>query len=263
MTTEPAPPPEPDAAPDGQRTFRSGGPWTPSEDDELVAGLRAGLTVEALAEAHGRTAGAVAGRLARMAPDPDDDETVPKARARRIEWLRERLAADPGYDWRAPLEAALGPWQRPWTDAEDALVRDAWDHRRPLAGLAAALGVEEHFAVRRLLQLGLATGIVDATDRLGCTPGSVTAARRALALDAARTHVLVLVLAADGDIHHVSVHARQADADTARDRAVAALRDTGRRIEIAWTVAERQVDDGQPAGARPRTGRILVQGDPG
>lgn len=242
------------------RPSRSGTPWSPSEDDELVAGVLSGLTEDALAEAHGRTPGAIAGRLSLMVAGGEDD-LVPQTRARRVEWLRHRLAADPAYDWRTPLLAAVGRYQRQWTEAENVAVHNAWEARRDLADLAADLCVQEHFAVRRIIQLGLAPGIVEVTDRLGCTSGSVTAMRRAIALDAARTRVLVLVITVDDEVHHVSVHVRDDDADVARERVVAELRNRGGRREVAWTVAARQVDDGDPAGGKRRSGRVVVHGD--
>lgn len=159
------------------------------------------------------------------------------------------------------LTAALGPYQRPWSADEDTALRDGWEQRRPLAELAAACNVEEHVLVRRLVQLELASGVVDATDRLGCTPGSVAATRRALALDAARTQVQVLVVIADDALLHVSLHAQEHDALTVRDRVVAAQRETGILQEINWSVTTRQVDDASTPTRRPRSGRIRVQGD--
>lgn len=238
---------------------RAGSPWASEEDDRLVRGLADGLTVEALAEAHGRTVSAVRGRVARMAP-PDDDD-VPAGRTARVQWVRDRLVTDPGYDWRAVLHASLSPYQRPWTAEEDAEARAGWESRRPLPEFAAAFGVEEHVMARRLVQLGLADGIVEVTDRLGCTPGSVTAVRRALALDAARTRVLVLVVVADGTLLHVSLHADDTDALHVRDRVVAGQRETGRRVTLDWTLTNRQVEDIEPSSGATVSGRTVVQGD--
>jgi hypothetical protein len=33
---------------------------------------------------------------------PTGDETLPKTHSKRVEWLRERLADEPDYDWRTP-----------------------------------------------------------------------------------------------------------------------------------------------------------------
>jgi hypothetical protein len=48
----------------------AGKPWSQEEDDRLVAGFDAGQTVEALAEAHGRSRFAVEARLARYGKVP-------------------------------------------------------------------------------------------------------------------------------------------------------------------------------------------------
>lgn len=169
-------------------------------------------------------------------------------------WLRERLLAEPGYDWRSPLAAALGPYQRVWTVAEDALLQRAWELQQGLPEVAAAMQVEEHVVVRRLTQLGLAEGVVDATDRLGFTPGSVAGVRRSLALDAARTKILVLVLLTDQHLHHISAHVCDEDAEAVRDRIVAELRQQGSRSEVRWSLAWRQVEAVTPSGGRTRTG---------
>jgi hypothetical protein len=48
----------------------AGKPWSKEEDERLVAGFDAGQTVEALAEAHGRSRFAIEARLARYGKVP-------------------------------------------------------------------------------------------------------------------------------------------------------------------------------------------------
>ena len=50
----------------GQLPGKAGNPWTPEEEAKLVQRFEAGLKIEALAEEHGRTAGAIASRLAKL-----------------------------------------------------------------------------------------------------------------------------------------------------------------------------------------------------
>lgn len=77
---------------------RHGHPWDATEDAQLVDRVREGLELEELAGRHGRSAGAIRARLARFVthPAPEPDEV--------LEWLRARLAAEPGYPWRAVME---------------------------------------------------------------------------------------------------------------------------------------------------------------
>lgn len=159
--------------------YRAGAPWTTAEDERLVRGLLDGLTVDDLAHAHGRTVGAVAARLSHMVPGPSDPDNadvtsepaVPRGRAKRVEWLREELIAAPGYDWRAQLTHTLGAYERPWTPEEDARVTHAWETAERLEDVSAAVGVEGHLVVRRLIQLGLAADFVGRHRSLPKQPG--------------------------------------------------------------------------------------------
>ncbi|WP_380164662.1 hypothetical protein [Jannaschia sp. R86511] len=247
--------------------YQAGGPWRRDEDDRLVRGLLDGLTMDELAEAHGRTVGAVSARLSSMAPEPSDpDEAgdpaggspVPRGRAKRVEWLREELLADPAYDWRARLTQALGASQRQWTAAEDARVTLAWETAERLEDVSIALDVEGHVVVRRLVQLGLADDVVEATDRCQCHPDSVAGVRRRMALKDRQTRVLVLVLLADDELQHVSLHANEADAEVLLARLIGDLRGRGRHTEARWTLAWRQVESDTAPTGKPRTGHVQL-----
>jgi hypothetical protein len=170
----------------------------------------------------------------------EDDPDTPTSRTRRVEHLRGLLDADPDYDWRSHLAAALAP-QRLWSEADDDALRIAWQDAEPLPSLAARYGVGELILARRLIALRLADGIVEVTDRLGCTPGGAADVRRALASDAAATAVAVLVVVAEGTVAHVSAHPDRQSAASARDAVCARLLTDG-RIQAEWTVAVRQVD---------------------
>jgi hypothetical protein len=81
---------------------RVGAPWRDVEDEQLVTELREGLSWEDIAATHHRKTGGVRSRAVRM-QDPGPDTTA--------NTLRDRLAADPAYDWRGPLgrSAARAP----------------------------------------------------------------------------------------------------------------------------------------------------------
>lgn len=253
---------------DGVPLYRAGAPWSTSEDGALVQGLVDGLTVENLAETHGRTPTAIMSRLSRMVPEPDDPEAastvtrvpVPAGPRKRVTWLRDHLSADPDYDWRSRLNETQSPAQRLWTSENDALLTQVWETEDNLAGVSSTLRVEEHVVVRRLVQLGLAANHVEATDRLRCSPGSVADVRRRLALNAASTRVLVLVLLADGELHHVSLHANEADAELLLAQLVNDLQQQGEHSEAQWTLGWRQVEARSQSTGPTQSGVIHLDG---
>lgn len=59
---------------------RNGEPWTPSEDDYLLASWRSGIPIRDIANAHGRTEGAITSRLPRIGviEERDGAGTAPK-----------------------------------------------------------------------------------------------------------------------------------------------------------------------------------------
>ncbi|GGV12507.1 hypothetical protein GCM10010260_59040 [Streptomyces filipinensis] len=73
---------------------RRGCAWSEEEDAQLVEGVREGLALSELAERHGRTTGGVHARLDRFVLQSGSAVDDP------LDWLRSRLAADPGYAWR-------------------------------------------------------------------------------------------------------------------------------------------------------------------
>jgi hypothetical protein len=237
------------------RPGRSGEPWEAAEDARLVDGLRQGLDVTQLATDHGRTKGAITTRLARMVAEDDPD--APTSRTARVEHLRGLLDADPDYDWRSPLAAALAP-QQLWSEDDDDALRVAWQDAEPLPLLAIRYGVGELVLARRLIALRLADGIVEVTDRLGCTPGGAADVRRALATDAAATAVAVLVVVTEGTVAHVSAHPDLQSAASARDALCARLLTDG-RTQAEWTVAVRQVDVDPDASERGSTETGIVR----
>ncbi|WP_406089485.1 sigma factor-like helix-turn-helix DNA-binding protein [Streptomyces sp. NBC_01013] len=80
--------------PDQTAGARRGRAWSDEEDVELVEGVREGLALAELAERHGRTTGGVHARLDRFVSQSGSAVDDP------LDWLRSRLAADPGYAWR-------------------------------------------------------------------------------------------------------------------------------------------------------------------
>ncbi|NBE54721.1 TnsA endonuclease N-terminal domain-containing protein [Streptomyces boluensis] len=56
--------------------------------------MREGLGLSELAERHGRTTGGIRARLARFVPESGEAVDDP------LDWLRDRLATEPGYAWR-------------------------------------------------------------------------------------------------------------------------------------------------------------------
>lgn len=107
---------------------RHGHPWNAAEDAQLVDRVRDGLALEELAGRHGRSAGAIRARLARFVPHPvpEPDEV--------LEWLRARLAAEPGYPWQAVME------DHRYRDQQE---RTAARGRRPVQGRMRSEGRDQ------------------------------------------------------------------------------------------------------------------------
>jgi len=74
----------------GAEAARVGEPWTEEEHHDLVAELSAGLTLETIAAAHGRTVHAIEKRASLLVPAEGD---YPTTGAQRVLGLRERLMA--------------------------------------------------------------------------------------------------------------------------------------------------------------------------
>ncbi|HEV7755400.1 MAG TPA: hypothetical protein VGO94_06010 [Mycobacteriales bacterium] len=73
--------------------------------------------------------------------------------------------------------------------------------------------------MRHLIELGLASTLVEVTDRLGFTDGGPVHRRRTFALDPANTPITVLVGWNEDGVDHVSVHLDVADANRAQQGA--------------------------------------------
>jgi hypothetical protein len=98
-----------------------GARWTWDEDEQLVAGVRAGTDLSVIAERHGRTRGGIVSRLLKMIPAGED---IPQDE--QLGWIVARLA-DPGFDWRTPLGQSRRGRQDPAPPASGAdEVLDIW-----------------------------------------------------------------------------------------------------------------------------------------
>jgi hypothetical protein len=122
--------PSGDVAPSGDDDAepRAGSPWTAAEDERLVDGLLSGSTVAVLAERHGRTPGAIQGRLLRMIPVREN-----VSREVAADWLLERLRSS-DYPWREVLESRAAARRtaravRAGRARSTADVADRADHR--------------------------------------------------------------------------------------------------------------------------------------
>jgi hypothetical protein len=73
--------------------------WTPEEEEILIAEVREGRDMTAIMEHHGRNRTGIEERLVMMVPEeaqvPDDE---------KLDWIVDRLIADPNYDWAAQIE---------------------------------------------------------------------------------------------------------------------------------------------------------------
>jgi hypothetical protein len=177
-----------------------------------VEEVRSGLTWEDIAQVHGRKPDAIRARASLLVTETDD---TPRSRTKRAETLRELLADNPNYDWLTPLTNNL-PGQHLWSEAEDEALREAWQERTPLPDLAAAWDISELALVRHLIELELASTLVEVTDRLGFTDGGPVHRRRRFALDPGNIPITVLVGWNEDGVDHVSVHLDVADADRTR-----------------------------------------------
>lgn len=133
---------------------RAGERWTDEESTLLIELLRDGLPLVDIAARLRRGAEAVASHCQSLLP--------PGVRVRRAEdelVLRDELAADSDYDWRAGLRAEAA--QRGsfyWEPSGDAILRAGWEQRVRLDELVTATGASEIEVAVRLVALGLACG---------------------------------------------------------------------------------------------------------
>ncbi len=125
-------------------------PWTDEYNIELIELLRAGRRLGEIAEATGRSEGAVRTQCRNLLP-PDLPTSGNAVRT------LQALLSDPDYDWR---EAARARYRRArqvyWDIDMDIRLRSAWADRRRLAELTTEFDASEVEIARQLMRLGLA-----------------------------------------------------------------------------------------------------------
>jgi hypothetical protein len=209
-------------------------PWAEDDYLELVQCLCDGLSDAETAQRLGRTINALRARAQIMLPSGYHRLTA-------LEELRTRLRSDADYDWRTPVMATAqaNGWHF-WTRADEDVLARGWVASTPMTELTARLGVPETAIVRQLLGLRLAMSIDEITSRIGVMPGGDIALRQALAAGKAEARVWCVVVIARSAAAHISIHANQADAETARDKAIDRI-PAGRPAH--WWIAERVPGD--------------------
>ena len=224
--------------------------WRESEYRTIVSELRAGKDLTGIADDLGRTPSAVRAALRNFIP--------PQERVRAAEragWIRDRLAAEPEWDWWATVvdNHRHGP-SALWLTEHEHLTRQAWRERTPMPVLAQRLGTAEIEVAGFLRALGLAESLAEVADRLGATPGQALAKRVNAARDQDLSGGWVLVVdGAAGTVQHrsapirrhVSVHESRAAAEDGRDRVLYRHRRTAgdSSAPVWWTIAHRGVGD--------------------
>jgi hypothetical protein len=119
-----------------------GARWTPEEEEALVAAVRAGAALQAIAERHGRGRGGIESRLRKMIPA---DADVPKEE--QLGWIVGKLA-DPAFDWRTPL-AQSRPARRPSSEARPRSPAPAASSPAEVLGIWQAINHRELAGQRR------------------------------------------------------------------------------------------------------------------
>lgn len=227
-----------------------GASWRESEYRAIAARLRAGVELPAIAAELGRTPTAVQAVLRNFVPPGE------KVRAgERASWIRDRLAAEPDWDWwSVVVEHHTHSASSLWLTEHEHLARAAWRDRTPMPVLAQRLGTAELAVAEFLRALGLAENLAEVADRLGATPGHGLAKRVRAALDQDVSASWVLVVdGAEGTVkprsapvkRHVSVHESRAAAEAGRDRVLRwHRRNAGDSTNpVWWTIAQRGVGD--------------------
>ncbi|MEU1981609.1 hypothetical protein [Nocardia sp. NPDC019395] len=228
-----------------------GASWRESEYRTVVAELRAGRDLPDIAAELGRTPSAVRAALRNIIP-PEE-----KVRAGdRAGWIRDRLAAEPGWDWWAiVVDHHLHGPSALWLTEHEHTARRAWRERTPMPVLAQRLGTAEIEVAGFLRALGLAESLAEVADRLGATPGQALAKRVNAARDQDLSAGWVLVVdGAAGTVQHrsapvrrhVSVHESRDAAEAGRDRVLRRHRRAAGAgsAPVWWTIAQRGVGDG-------------------
>jgi hypothetical protein len=117
---------------------RVGKPWTPAEDEQLIAEFHAAVEFRDMAKMHGRTRGAIVSRLTKLG------EIQPKYRDE---------APDMESDFEVPKKnrAHAG---KPWTSEQDAELVRHYDAGLPLEEIAERLQRGVNAVEVRLIKLG-------------------------------------------------------------------------------------------------------------
>jgi hypothetical protein len=234
---------------------RAGEVWHDEEYAAVLEMAREGLSAERIAARVGRSVGAVRARL-RILLGPD----VAAAPGELERVLRQRLMADPDYDWRARVRAEVERAGRfYWSPERTAALRDGWARKLSMAELTRLTGAAELEVAGQLVACGLATSVAMVALQTRCDPESTLGLRARMALDRAASAVWVLVV--DGLRHgdrakafddettgkayrHVSIHGSRAEAERVRDELIAEHeRRGGRAADVGWTLAERTVGE--------------------
>ncbi|HZX03867.1 hypothetical protein [Kribbella sp.] len=227
--------------------------WTNAHNQQLVDGLRAGLTVDQLAADLDRTPGAIRSRAKLLVP-PD----APRARGQyAIDVLRE-LLDDPDCPWESALAESLKDFgRRYWSAADTERLRSAWDAAVPLPELAEEFDVDEPQLIRQLMSLGLGRNRTEIVDRLGCAPGGQVDLWRRLTADRAAAEVWVLTIhGLPAEPAHVSVHPSAEDAASLRDELLVPATTTGTgAASVWWCIASRSPGF---VGGETTSGRVTV-----
>ncbi|MGW5309381.1 hypothetical protein ACWEQ0_05830 [Nocardia thailandica] len=169
---------------------RHGTTWRESEYRTLADDLRAGNDLARTAAKLGRTPSAVRAALRHFVPP---EEKVPGPDRER--WIRQRLIAEPDWDWWAcVVDAHRRTGSGLWLTRHEHSIRIGWRRRTPLPALAQELGTSELTVAEFLRGLGLVDSLEEAADRLGATPGLALAKRIAAARDASATARWILVV---------------------------------------------------------------------
>lgn len=237
---------------------RAGARWTDSEYVALIEFLRNGVVLEDIAAAHERSTKAISAQLRMLVPAGADL----KASEREL-WLREQLAG--GYGWQAVLiQNYHADGRHYFTDDDDSALREFWDGRVPLAEMAARLRAPEVHVAKHLVELGLASSMVEVTKHIEVAEASTVGVRARLAADRAACAVWVLTVYGASETpaarplplnRHTSLHATRDDALAELDRLIANHERGNTRWPplygegaVKWSITERTVGEGT-AGA--------------
>jgi hypothetical protein len=234
---------------------RHGAAWLDVDYAQLVTGLRAGTSVADLADLLHRGTGAVRSRLRWLIPITD---RIPAGT--RESWLRTALN-DPNYDWRAAVRAHTEYDGGTYFDHnDDDLLIQGWRDQRPLADMAADLGLYEMQVARHLIESRLAVTITDVAAHCRASADGSVDRRVRQAQDVAAAANWILIVdglphhRADphlGTSRHVSTHGSDEEAGFALQTLLNHhLREAEPTVQITWTIAERTSGEGTTGTVR-------------